>query len=126
MCFPVEKKAASQELAVPPDHRGDARDGDLVAVEPIGRGERFGLQMVRVVERLGSLNSEKAISLIAIQTHDIPSVFKSGTLAEAEAVRRPASPAAKTGATCRSSRSIRPTRRTMTTRCMRGPTTRRR
>ena len=87
--FPVDKKAASQELSVPADYRGDAQDGDLVAVEPIGRGTPFGLQLVRVVERLGSLNSEKAISMIAIQTHDIPSVFRPETLAEAEQVAAP-------------------------------------
>ena len=87
--FPVDKKASGQELGVAPDHHGEARDGDLVAVEPIGRGTPFGLQLVRVVERLGSLNSEKAISLIAIQIHDIPSVFKAATLAEAETVRAP-------------------------------------
>ena len=87
--LPVDKKAASREMAVPPDWRGDARDGDLVAVEPIGRGTPFGLQLVRVVERLGSLNSEKAVSLIAIQTHDIPSVFRDETLKEAETVKAP-------------------------------------
>ena len=87
--YPVDKKLASQELAVPPDYIAGAADGDLVSVEPIGRGTPFGLQMVRVVERLGSLNSEKAISLIAIQAHDIPSIFRTETLAEAEAVRAP-------------------------------------
>ena len=87
--LPVDKKAASQELSVPSDYRGDAQDGDLVAVEPIGRGTPFGLQLVRVVERLGSLNSEKAISMIAIQAHDIPSVFRPEALAEAEKVSAP-------------------------------------
>ena len=53
------------------------------------RGNAFGLQLVRVVERLGSLNSEKAVSLIAIQVHDVPSVFRPETLAEAETVQAP-------------------------------------
>lgn len=87
--YPVDKKLASQDFAVLPDYTAGAADGDLVSVEPIGRGTPFGLQMVRVVERLGSLNSEKAVSLIAIQAHDIPSIFRSETLAEAEAVRAP-------------------------------------
>ena len=86
---PVEKKAAAQEWTVPPDLRGEAVDGDLVAVEPIGRGTPFGLQLVRIVERLGSLRSEKAISLIAIQTHDVPFVFRPEALAEAERVQAP-------------------------------------
>ncbi len=87
--LPTDKKNSSFEYAVPPDGRGDAQDGDLVSAEPIGRGDAFGLSLVKVVETLGSLRSEKAISLIAIQIHDIPSVFSPQALAEAEAVRAP-------------------------------------
>ncbi len=72
------------------DHSGrrtnDAQDGDLVAVET-GRAPRLGLPTGRVVERLGSLASERAVSLIAIHAHAIPSVFRPDTLAEAEAAR---------------------------------------
>ena len=86
---PVDKKAAAQEWGVAPDGSGDAVDGDLVAVEPIGRGTGYGLQLVRVVERLGTLKSEKAISLIAIETHNIASAFRPEALAEAEHVAAP-------------------------------------
>ncbi|MCW6508059.1 ribonuclease R [Lichenifustis flavocetrariae] len=86
---PVDKKAAAQEWTVPPEFRGEAVDGDLVAIEPIGRGTPFGLQLVRVVERLGSLKSEKAVSMIAIQIHDVPSVFRPEALSEAEAAEAP-------------------------------------
>ena len=54
-----------------------------VEVAP-GRG-RLGLTMARVVEKLGSLNSESAVSLIAINAHGIPNVFPAPALREAEA-----------------------------------------
>ena len=40
-----------------------------------------------MVERLGSLASEKAVSLIAIHAHQIPHVFRRETLEEAEAAK---------------------------------------
>jgi ribonuclease R len=83
---PVDKKMLGKQLTIPPGATGDAQDGDLVAVET-GRAPRFGLPNGRIVERLGSLASEKAVSLIAIHAHQIPHVFRSDTLAEAEAAR---------------------------------------
>ena len=41
--------------------------------------------MASVVERLGSIKSERAISLIAIHAHDIPHVFSRAVIDEAEA-----------------------------------------
>lgn len=79
---PVDKK--QRELAIPPDAVGDAQDGDLVAVD-VTRSGRLGLATGRVKERLGSLKSERAVSMIAIHAHAIPYVFKRETLAEAEA-----------------------------------------
>ena len=83
---PVDKKAQGREIAVPPGGEGDALDGDLVTVA-LGREDRFGLTQGRVKERLGSLGSEKAISLIAIHAHGIPHVFPREVLAEADATR---------------------------------------
>jgi ribonuclease R len=82
---PVSKKDL-REIAIPAGATLDANDGDLIAVE-VTRQTRFGLPIARVTERLGSLASEKAISLIAIQAHEIPSVFSREALAEAEAAR---------------------------------------
>jgi ribonuclease R len=81
---PVDKKMLGKELAIPAGATNDAQDGDLVAVEA-GRAPRLGLPTARVVERLGSLASERAVSLIAIHAHSIPSVFRSDMLAEAGA-----------------------------------------
>jgi ribonuclease R len=61
-----------------------AEEGDLVAVE-VARNGRLGLPNARVVERLGSLASEKAVSLIAIHAHGIPHEFRRETLDEAKA-----------------------------------------
>src|SRR5262249_7287458 len=49
------------------------------------RSGRLGLPTARVKERLGSLASEKAVSLIAIHVHDIPYIFSGEVLREAEA-----------------------------------------
>ncbi|MGU3360025.1 ribonuclease R [Methylobacterium sp. M6A4_1b] len=83
--IPVEKRAQGREVAIPAGEEGDARDGDLVSVT-LQRESRFGLPQGRVRERLGSLGSEKAISLIALHLHHIPHVFAAATLAEADAV----------------------------------------
>ena len=84
--LPVEKRGAAREVFVPPGMAGGAAEGDLVALEMLREGG-FGLPSARVVDRLGSVKSEKAISLIAITTHHIPYVFSGATLAEAEAAR---------------------------------------
>ena len=83
---PVDKKMLGKELAIPAGGTNDAQDGDLVAVET-SRARRLGLPTGRVVERLGSLASERAVSLIAIHAHSIPHVFRHDTLAEAQAAR---------------------------------------
>ena len=83
---PVDKKQLGREMAIPADRSGGAVDGDLVAVE-VARNGRLGLPMGSVVERLGSIKSERAISLIAIHSHDIPHVFARALLDEAEAAR---------------------------------------
>ena len=58
--------------------RGRPRRGAATAiwsaVETLSRAQ-LGLPQARVRERLGSMNSEKAISLIAINTHGIPDLF---------------------------------------------------
>ena len=83
---PVDKKQLGREMAIPADRSGGAVDGDLVAVE-VARNGRLGLPVGSVVERLGSIKSERAISLIAIHSHDIPHVFPRALLDEADAAR---------------------------------------
>ena len=83
---PIDKKQLGREITIPAANAGSAVDGDLVAVE-VARHGKFGLPAGAVVERLGSLKSERAVSLIAIHAHGIPHVFSSAVLAEAEAAR---------------------------------------
>jgi len=83
---PVDKKQLGRELTITADRTGKATDGDLVIVE-VARQGRFGLPAGTVVELLGSLKSERAVSLIAIHAHDIPHVFTPAVLAEAAAAR---------------------------------------
>jgi ribonuclease R len=83
---PIEKKGSGRELTIPADATLDAEEGDLVAVE-VSRSARLGLPVARVRERLGSLASEKAVSLIAIHAHGIPHAFPHAALHEAEAAK---------------------------------------
>jgi ribonuclease R len=81
---PVDKKQLGRELAIPAGATAGAVDGDLVAIE-VARHGRLGLASGTVVERLGSIKSERAVSLIAIHAHGIPHVFPRAVVAEAEA-----------------------------------------
>ena len=85
---PIDKKQLGRELAIASGHTGGAVDGDLVAVE-VARSGRLGLAAGSVVERLGSIKGERAVSLIAIHAHGIPHVFPGAVVAEAEAARPP-------------------------------------
>ncbi|WP_022720406.1 ribonuclease R [Rhodopseudomonas sp. B29] len=81
---PVDKKQAGRELNIAAHDSGGAQDGDLVSVDLV-RTRTYGLGSGRVKERLGSLATEKAVSLIAIHAHDIPQDFSSAAAREAEA-----------------------------------------
>jgi ribonuclease R len=83
---PVDKKQVGRELNIAKVDTGGALDGDLVSVDLI-RSRGFGLASGKVKERLGSLASEKAISLIAIHAHEIPQAFSPAALREAEAAQ---------------------------------------
>ena len=88
---PIDKKQLGREFTIPAGATGDAQDGDLVAVETAAPRRGFGLPTARVVERLGSIKSEKAVSLIAINAHGIPHVFPPAVLQEADAAQPPTS-----------------------------------
>ena len=84
--IPVDKKQAGRELNIAASDANGAEDGDLVSVDLI-RTRGYGLGSGKVKERLGSLSSEKAVSLIAIHSHDIPQAFSRDALKEAEAAQ---------------------------------------
>ncbi len=70
-------------------HRADmngAEPGEIVVGELLpGRG--FGPSHARIVERLGKLGDPGSISLIAINTHDIPTEFPKAALEQAKAAK---------------------------------------
>ena len=78
---PVDRK--QDELVVREDAVGEARDGDLVEVAP-SRAGRLGLKQARVEQVIGNMNSEKAISLIALHAYNIPTKFPDNVTKEAE------------------------------------------
>ncbi|MDI7864387.1 ribonuclease R [Rhizobiaceae bacterium n13] len=82
--MPIEKRG--EELVVDPDFTEGAKDGDLVEVE-VARIGRFGLARAKVLSIVGSVASEKAISMIAIHAHGIPYIFPPAVIAEAEAAK---------------------------------------
>jgi ribonuclease R len=83
---PVDKKELGREAFVPIGFEGEAKDGDLVLAN-LGRKTSFGLMEARIVERIGPANSEKAVSLIALHAHHIPTEFSKATLDEAAQAR---------------------------------------
>ena len=106
---PVDKKQLGKELSIAPGQSKDAQDGDLIAVS-VQRQGRFGLPSARVEEKLGSLKSERAVSIIAIHAHEIPNVFPQAVIAEAEAAK-PATLAEPRGLAQAAARHHRPGRR---------------
>jgi ribonuclease R len=81
---PVDRK--QKELIVETGGLGKAKEGDLVSVETTQSG-RYGLPKARIKDVIGSMKSEKAVSLIAIHAHGIPFAFPPEALKEAESVR---------------------------------------
>ena len=84
--IPVDKKQAGRELNIAKEDTGGAEDGDLISVDLV-RTRGYGMASGKVKERLGSLSTEKAVSLIAIHSHEIPQAFSPAALREAEDAR---------------------------------------
>ncbi|WP_420851163.1 ribonuclease R [Rhizobium quercicola] len=80
--MPIDKRG--EEMDVEASGVGEAKDGDLVEVE-IVRSGRFGLARAEVKSIIGSVSSEKAISMIAIHAHGIPYIFPDSVTREADA-----------------------------------------
>ncbi|MES2294735.1 MAG: ribonuclease R [Pseudomonadota bacterium] len=83
--MPVDRKTRG-EYALDKNDAAGAKNNELVLCEPIGR-KAAGFPRVRVVERIGSMDSPRTISLIAIHAHGIPTVFPQSVLDEARAAK---------------------------------------
>ena len=98
---PIDKKSLGREVPIPIGDENGAQDGDLVAVSLASQG-RFGLTLGKVINRLGSLKTEKAISLVAIISHGIPQEFSPAAARGSRGrAARHAWTTARTGAICR-------------------------
>ena len=91
--LPVDKKVRGEYALDKRDSAG-AKDNELVVCEPLGK-RAAGFPKVRVVERIGSMDSPRTISLIAIHAHGIPTVFPQVVLDEALAAQ-PVDPRGRT------------------------------
>ncbi|KSV93893.1 ribonuclease R [Sinorhizobium sp. GL28] len=80
--MPIEKRG--EEVLVDPEFTGNAQDGDLVEAQ-LSRLGRYGLPRAQVQNVIGSVASEKAISMIAIHAHGIPHIFPERVIEEANA-----------------------------------------
>ncbi|MFC5353912.1 ribonuclease R [Azospirillum himalayense] len=78
---PTDKRNKT-ELLVLPANRNDAEPGELVLADLLP-ASRMGLPQARVAERLGHTAEPRAVSLIAIHTHGLPTDFPPAALREA-------------------------------------------
>nr|WP_316861875.1 ribonuclease R [uncultured Cohaesibacter sp.] len=83
---PIDKK--TQEMAIDDAARGEAEEGDLVAVS-ITRSGRSKTPRAHVREIIGPMASEQAVSMISIHALGIPHVFPDSVLMEAERATEP-------------------------------------
>jgi ribonuclease R len=78
---PIDRKTKFEFIVEPRDN-GGAKANELVLCEPLA-GRSTGSPRARVVERLGDMNEPRAVSLIAIHAHGIPTEFPKDALDEA-------------------------------------------
>jgi ribonuclease R len=82
---PINKKERT-EYALDKSDLNSAQHNELVVAEPKA-GRIAGFSRVKVVERIGSMDSPKTISLIAIHDHGIPTEFPKVVIDEAKAAK---------------------------------------
>jgi ribonuclease R len=90
---PIDRKSRT-EFTLDARDRAGAENNELVLAEPIA-GRASGNPRARVVERLGSMDAPRAVSLIAIHAHGIPTEFPKEVLNEAKGAP-PADPRGRT------------------------------
>jgi ribonuclease R len=86
---PIDRKTRHEFIVDTRDKNG-AKPNELVMAEPLS-GRASGTLRARVTERLGDMSAPKAVSLIAIHAHGIPTEFPKDVLDEAERAK-PADP----------------------------------
>lgn len=80
--IPITKR--QDEMVVSLEALNGAQNGDLVEIEPIKSFKRQGLKHAKITRIVGSMGSEKAVSMIAIHANEIPHIFPDDVISEAE------------------------------------------
>lgn len=79
---PVSRKNKESFMVARGDTAG-ALNGELVTGTTLPGTPSLGMSFAKITERLGTLDSPRAASLIAAHMHNLPSLFSSAALAEA-------------------------------------------
>ncbi|MBL4645040.1 MAG: ribonuclease R [Rhizobiales bacterium] len=82
--IPISKK--QREMSVHADDAEKAKKGDLVSIK-IEKAGKYGQPVARILNVIGDMTNEKAVSAIALHAHGIPHIFPSSVLAEADAAQ---------------------------------------
>ena len=82
---PTDRRSKAEWL-IPPGETGDAEPGEIVLATPLPHAG-FGLKPARIIERLGRMGDARAVSLICIHGHDIPTEFPPDALDAAARAR---------------------------------------
>ena len=80
---PTDRRQKAEWMVAEADIEG-AEEGEIVLGAPLP-SRTYGLKSARVVERLGRMGDARSVSLVCIHTHDIPDVFPSAAIEQAEA-----------------------------------------
>lgn len=82
--IPIDKK--QKEMIVHAADAAKAKKGDLISVR-IDKPSKYGAPIARIIDVIGDMTNEKAISSIALHAHNIPHIFPNNVLAEADAAK---------------------------------------
>ena len=87
---PTDKKN-KEEYIIPPEFIDKAEDGDLVSIQTLPPSNKFprSKNPSRIMDVLGKKDDPRLISLIAIHSHGIPTVFPKNVMTEAEGLSEP-------------------------------------
>jgi ribonuclease R len=79
--LPIDRRG--KEYLIAPDHVGKAEHGDLVEVETL-LTNKMGLPHAKIIDVIGSIASEKAITMIAVHERGIPHIFPEAVLTSSQ------------------------------------------
>lgn len=82
--IPIDKK--QKEMIVHADDAGKAKKGDLISVR-VDKPARYGPPIARILDVIGDMTNEKAVSAIALHAHNIPHIFPDRVFADAESAK---------------------------------------